>query len=101
MNGLGVKAACLTYNTTVHSSTGQTPFFATFGREAIVPIHWVYPIPRADVEKDVSAWTETIQERFQTAYAVMRERQTDSAEKCSVLQTDPEPVQHRPVGMDL
>ena len=56
---LDVKAACLAYNTTVHSSTGQTPFFATFGREAIVPIHWVYPIPKPDAEMDVSAWTET------------------------------------------
>ena len=72
---LGVRAACLAYNTTVHSSKGQTPFFATFGREAIVPIHWVYPIPRPDTEKDVSTWMETIQERFQTAYAGMRERQ--------------------------
>ena len=72
---LGIKAPCLAYNTTVHSSTGQTPFFATFGREVIVPIHWVYPIPRQDAEKDVSAWTETIQERFQTAYAGMRDRQ--------------------------
>ena len=72
---LGVKAACLAYNTTVHSSTGQTPFFATFGREAIVPIHWVYPIPKPDAEKDVTAWTETIQERFQTAYAGMRDKQ--------------------------
>ena len=70
-----MKAACLAYNTTVHSSTGQTPFFATFGREAIVPINWVYPIPRPEAEKDVSAWTETIQKRFQTAYAGMRERQ--------------------------
>ena len=49
-----------------------TPFF---GREAIVPIPWVYPIPQVDVAKDVSAWTETLQERFQTAYAGMRERQ--------------------------
>ena len=72
---LGVKAACLAYNTTVHSSTGQTPIFATFGREAIVSIHWVYPIPKPDAEMDVSAWTETIQERFQTAYARMREKQ--------------------------
>ena len=78
---LGVKAACLAYNTTVHSSTGQTPFFATFGREAIVPIHWVYPIPKPDVEKDVSAWTETIQERFQTAYAGMRERQQQTVRR--------------------
>ena len=72
---LGVKAACLAYNPTVHASTGQAPFFATFGREAIIPIHWVYPVPKPDVERDVSAWTETIQERFQTAYAGMRERQ--------------------------
>ena len=72
---LGIKAACLAYNTTVHSSAGQTPFFATFGREAIVPIHWVYPIPKPDAELNVSARTETIQERFQTAYAGMREKQ--------------------------
>ena len=50
---LGVKAACRAYNTTVHSSTGQTPYFATFGREAIVPIHWVYPIPKPDVEREM------------------------------------------------
>ena len=36
---LGVKAACLAYNTTLHCSTGQTPFFATFRREALFPIH--------------------------------------------------------------
>ena len=68
-------ASCLSCNTTVHSSTGQTPFFATLWREAIVPIHWVYPIPKPDSEMNVSAWMETIQERFQTAYAGMRERQ--------------------------
>ena len=78
---LGVKAACLAYNTTVHISTGQTPFFATFGREAIVPIHWVYPIPKPDVEKDVSAWTETKQERFLTAYAGMREKQQQTVRR--------------------
>ena len=29
---LGVTVACLASNTTVHTSTGQTPFFAIFGR---------------------------------------------------------------------
>ena len=51
------------------------PLGVKLGSEAIVPIHWQYPIPKPDAEKDVSAWTETIQERFQTAYAGMRERQ--------------------------
>ena len=59
---LGVKAECLAYNTTLHSSTAQTPFYATFGREAIIPIHWVFPIPRPHAEKYVSAWTETLQD---------------------------------------
>ena len=57
---LGVKEACLAYNTTIHSSTGQTPFFATFGCKAIVPVHWIYPIPKADSESELSDWTETI-----------------------------------------
>ena len=78
---LGLKVACLAYNTTVHSSTGQTPFFATFGREAIVPIHWVYPIPKPDAEKDVTAWPETIQERFQTAYVGMRDKQQQTIQR--------------------
>ena len=78
---LGVKAAFLAYNTMVHDSMGQTPFFATFGREAIVPIHWVSPITKPDAEKDVSAWTETIQERFQTAYVRMRERKQQTVRR--------------------
>ena len=72
---LGVKAACLAYNTTVHTSTGQTPFFATFGREATVPVHWIYPTPKPDREMELSDWTETMQERFQQAYSGMREQQ--------------------------
>ena len=51
------------------------------GRDAIVPIHWVYLIPKPDVEKNVSTWTETIQERFQTAYAGMGERQQQSVRR--------------------
>ena len=75
---LGVKAACLAYNTTIHSSTGQTPFFATFGHESIVPVHWIYSTPKADSESELSDWMETIQEHFQTAYAGMREKQQES-----------------------
>ena len=86
--GLGVKAACLAYNTMVHI-TGQTPFFATFGREAIVPIHWVYPIPKLDAEKDVSAWTETIKERFHCLCWDERETTTDCEEECPILQAHP------------
>ena len=42
-----------------------------------MPIHWIYPIPKADRDSELSDWTETIQELFQTAYAGMREKQAE------------------------
>jgi len=78
---LGVKTTFLTYNMMVHSSTGQTPFFASFGREATLPVHWVYTVPKANREMALSAWRETMQERFQTTYAGMREKQQESVRR--------------------
>ena len=68
-----MESCLLVYNTTVHTSIGQTPFFTTLGCEATVSVHWIYLVPEADREMESSDWTETIQERFQRAYAGMRE----------------------------
>ena len=65
----------------VHTSTGQTPFFTKFGGEATLLVQCVYLIPKADREMELSVWTETMQERFQTAYAGMREKQQESVRR--------------------
>jgi len=65
----------------VHTSKGYTPFFTKFGREATLPVHCVYPVSKADREMELSAWTETMQERFQTAYAGMKEKQQESVRR--------------------
>jgi len=72
---LAVKATCLAYNTTLQTSTGQTLFFAMFGWKVTLPVNWIYPLPEADREMELSDWTEVMQERFQRAYAGMREKQ--------------------------
>ena len=68
---LSVKSAVLAYNTTAHSSTGITLFYAMYGREAILYVDWVYPTPD-EREKTMFSWKETLRRGFQEAYQGMR-----------------------------
>jgi len=36
----------------VHISTGQTPFYALFRREATLPVNWINPLPKAGWKMD-------------------------------------------------
>ena len=46
-----------------------------------MPVHLIYPIPKADSESELSDWTETIQEPIQMAFARMREKQQESVRR--------------------
>ena len=40
---LGVTQLCFAYNSSVHETTGLTPFEVMFGRDPIIPIDLIYP----------------------------------------------------------
>lgn len=80
---LGVKSAC---NTTVHTSTVQTPFFATFSCEATVPVHLIYTVLKASREIKYQTGQKHAG-TFSNSYCLYdRKTASNSLLKCSILQ---------------
>jgi hypothetical protein len=40
---IGLSQLCFSYNSSVHETTGVSPFYVMFGRESIIPVDLVYP----------------------------------------------------------
>ena len=93
---LGVKTAFLAYNTAMQSSTGQTLFFARFVQEETLPVNWIYSIPKADSEMEISDWTEVIQERFQLVMLVCEKN--DKPQYVQILNTTSQSCQSLKLG---
>ena len=44
-----VRQVCIAYNTSLHPTTGFTPFYLMFGRQAKLPVELMYGVPEKDV----------------------------------------------------
>ena len=64
---LWINASVFAYNTTVSTSTGVTPHYMKFGREATLPVDRVFPTPSAE-KRTMYQWTGDMLEEIQRAY---------------------------------
>ena len=71
---LWINASVFMYKTTASSSIGVTPHYAMFGREATLPVDWVFPTPSVE-KRTMYQWTGDMLEERQCAYKSMREVQ--------------------------
>ena len=63
---------CFAYNTSQQESTGFTPFYLMFGRQARIPLDIMYQTPVAEA-RNVSQYIWTLRKSMQDAYALARD----------------------------
>lgn len=69
------------YNTTPHQSTGESPFFLMFGREARLPVDFLLGRVQDPVGGTVDEWVQEHQTRLRLAFEGVRDRLKVAAER--------------------
>ena len=67
-----IPKVCMAYNTSIHASSGYTPFFLMFGRQARLPVDLVYGT-RVD-QTPVSEYALATKHALEEAYRLVREK---------------------------
>ena len=70
-----IRKVCMAYNTSVQSSTGYTPFYLMFGRQARIPVDIMYKTGNANTSSQTPGeYATTLQNRLKSAFEIVQRR---------------------------
>ena len=71
---------CFAYNTSIHKSTGFTPFYLMNGRQARIPIDLIYSTPEPS-DQNQGEYARNLHQSLEKAYSTARERLQIAAQR--------------------
>ena len=71
---------CFAYNTSIHKSTGFTPFYFMYGRQARIPIDLIYSTPEPS-DQSQGEYARNLCQSLEKAYSTARERLQTAAQR--------------------
>ena len=68
-----IRKVCMAYNSSVHSSTGYTPFFLMFGRQSRLPVDLMYGATQNQTDSP-NEFAIRLKSTLEQAYALCRDK---------------------------